>query len=280
MRVNELDFKTKKKIAGFFGVIINSEDKEIEVMRDVSFRFLIRHGIVLPNDKDSHHKTVYSNHTYCTCSRMLLLNGTECVGCYKRKDWETLTANILKWFDKDSYPWFYIPQFQHIELVSGKGRNHYMPFDFVGIDSNPFKIIHRRTLPDWCLEVNENGHFNSNIFQMKPSDYLKWDFCLRNRIPLLYLNLLDFPDEDLRKIKSALEIIMNRIREYVDLKRTVTDQKEIDSYFIEHFCELPYKKIELHTDFDQTPDLKEICFNLTSYSETRLKAYVKRTYFK
>ena len=298
--MNDLDFQTKKEIAKSFGVNINSPNEEIEVMRNMKSRLLARHNInLLQMDRNSHRIGIYDNNDYCQLCGTILLRRADCTGCGGNKYWESVVVNILKWFNADSYPWFYIPEFKHEKLISlkakeGRGGNFYVRIDIVGKQENPFNIVPRITLPDWGMEVNEGGHFDDNVFQMKPSDYLKWDFCLRNRIPLVYINLIDIPDikeaiakgskklteTGLIELVRTLELIMSRIREYIELKRTVTDQQEIDSYFIEHFCELPYKKIELHKYFDKTSELKEICFNLTSFSETQLKEYVREIYFQ
>lgn len=236
-----------------------------------------------------YHVQLNENYSYCKLTGVLW-EGSDYSCCKDKRYAEFITANILKHLDTFSDPWIYISQFKHKNLRSRRSGNDFYPFDFAGIKLLP-EVDPKTFIPDWVLEVNEkNGHFekadDGYIYIMKPSDYLKWEFCIKHRIPLFYLNVpnldkkKELSDEELYDMIADLKVIMGCINGYIVEKRSTTDKTKIEEYFIKHFCELPYNKIVLNEEeFKKTPHLIETCNELIQYNQEKLKDYVRAKYF-
>lgn len=243
----------------------------------------------IPSNLHGSHVELNKSFGYCEFSRLLLVEKQDCPGCDDKRYAEFITVHVLKKFNVFDKPWLCVPQFKHIDFRSGKGGNDTYKFDFGFLKELPTSM---EFLPYWLLEVNEGGHFKKKgknyTYIIKPSDYLKWVFCIKNRIPLLFLNMpeikkkVTLTPEQRDLIISDVNKILKRMREYMHNRRILWRKTEFDEYFIKNFCDLPYKKILLDKEeFEDYPHLIEPCLELLShYKRGQLKEYVREIYFQ
>lgn len=241
------------------------------------------------------HTTLNRNYSICKYSGLVLVKNCDCTGCNNRKRWEYIVGNIIGGLNQIRFDWHFVPQFKHHELRSGKGRNDFLRFDFSGFRGISFFEKNPESLMQNCaIEVNEKNHFieeqDNLIFKMKTSDFFKWEFCLKNKIPLIYIDIPLFTDsQEINKetLEDICSFIKNKLILVEQFSRTTDFSnvylETIDDFFIEHFTKLPGDKIVLDMDdFKENShlQLEETCSNLTEYvNNGNLEDYVRNHYF-